>query len=129
MIKQSQKAIMNKKAIFLLLAISALLIISCSINDEKGKTKDLKSDVLQMAKMETVSLAISGMTCQIGCAKAIQSKLSKKEGVADVIVVFTDSIASITFDSNKTSTEDLSSFITGIAGGNLYTASEIRLKQ
>ena len=129
MIKQSQKAIMNKKAIFLLLAISATLIISCSINDEKGKTKDIKSDVLQIAKMETVSLAISGMTCQIGCAKAIQSKLSKKEGVADVIVVFTDSIASITFDSNKTSTEDLSSFITGIAGGNLYTASEIRLNE
>ena len=129
MIKQSQKAIMNKKAIFLLLAISALLIISCSVNDEKGKTKDIKSDVLQIAKMETVSLAISGMTCQIGCAKTIQSKLSKKEGVADAVVVFTDSIATITFNSNKTSTEDLSSFITGIAGGNLYTASEIRLKQ
>ena len=129
MIKQSQKAIMNKKAIFLLLAISALLIISCSVNDEKGKTKDIKSDVLQIAKMETVSLAISGMTCQIGCAKAIQSKLSKKEGVADAVVVFTDSIATITFDSNKTSAENLSSFITGIAGGNLYTASEIRLNE
>ena len=129
MIKQSQKAIMNKKAIFLLLAISALLIISCSVNDEKGKTKDIKSDVLQIAKMETVSLAISGMTCQIGCAKAIQSKLSKKEGVAAAVVVFTDSIATITFDSNKTSAENLSSFITGIAGGNLYTASEIRSKK
>lgn len=129
MIKQSQKAIMNKKAIFLLLAISALLIICCSINDEKEKTKDLKSDVVQMAKIETVSLAISGMTCEIGCAKAIQSKLSKKEGVADAIVVFTDSIATITFDSNKTSGKDLTKFITGIAGGNLYTASEIRLKE
>ena len=129
MIKQSQKAIMNKKAIFLLLAISALLIISCSVNDENGKTKDLKSDVPRMAKMETVSLAISGMTCQIGCAKTIQSKLSKKEGVADAVVVFTDSIATITFDSNKTYAENLSSFITGIAGGNLYTASEIRLKE
>ena len=129
MIKQSQKAIMNKKAIFLLLAISALLIISCSVNDEKGKTKDIKSDVLQIAKMETVSLAISGMTCEIGCAKAIQSKLSKKEGVAAAVVVFTDSIATITFDSNKTSAENLSSFITGIAGGNLYTASEIRLNE
>ncbi|MDC1342175.1 cation transporter [Flavobacteriaceae bacterium] len=129
MIKQSHKAIMNKKAIFLLLAISALLIISCSVNDEKGKTKDIKSDVLQIAKMETVSLAISGMTCQIGCAKAIQSKLSKKEGVAAAVVVFTDSIATITFDSNKTSAENLSSFITGIAGGNLYTASEIRLNE
>ena len=120
---------MNKKAIFLLLAISATLIISCSINDEKGKTKDLKSDVPRMAKMETVSLAISGMTCEIGCAKTIQSKLSKKEGVADAVVVFTDSIATITFNNNKTSTEDLSSFITGIAGGNLYSASEIRSKK
>lgn len=120
---------MNKKAIFLLLAISATLIISCSINDEKGKTKDLKSDVPKMAKMETVSLSISGMTCEIGCAKTIQSKLSKKEGVADAVVVFTDSIATITFNSNKTSTEDLSSFITGIAGGNLYSASEIRSKK
>ena len=129
MIKQSQKAIMNKKAIFLLLVFSATLILSCSINGEKGDTKDLKSDVPRMAKMETVSLAISGMTCEIGCAKTIQSKLSKKEGVADAVVVFTDSIATITFDSNKTSTEDLSSFITGIAGGNLYTASEIRLKE
>ena len=129
MIKQSQKAIMNKKAIFLLLVFSATLILSCSINGEKGDTKDLKSDVLQMAKMETISLAISGMTCEIGCAKTIQSKLSKKEGVADAIVVFTDSIATITFDSNKTSTENLSSFITGIAGGNLYTASEIRIKE
>ena len=129
MIKQSQKAIMNKKAIFLLLAISATLIISCSINDEKGKTKDIKSDVLQIAKMETVSLAISGMTCEIGCAKTIQSKLSKKEGVAAAVVVFTDSIVTITFDSNKTSAENLSSFITGIVGGNLYTASEIRLNE
>ena len=129
MIKQSQKAIMNKKAIFLLLAISATLIISCSINDEKGKTKDLKSDVPRMAKMETVSLAISGMTCEIGCAKTIQSKLSKKEGVAAAVVVFTDSIVTITFDSNKTSAENLSSFITGIVGGNLYTASEIRLNE
>ena len=47
----------------------------------------------------------------------------------DAVVVFTDSIATITFDSNKTSTENLSSFITGIAGGNLYTASEIRLNE
>ena len=120
---------MNKKAIFLLLAISATLIISCSIKSEKLDPKDLKNDVPRMAKTETISLAISGMTCEIGCAKAIQSKLSKKEGVTAAEVVFTDSIATITFNSNKTSAEDLSSFITGIAGGNLYTASEIRSKK
>jgi mercuric ion binding protein len=75
-------------------------------------------------KKENVSLAISGMTCEIGCAKTIQSKLSKKEGVLDAKVVFTDSIASIEFDANKTSKEDLIAFVSGIAGGQLYKASE-----
>jgi len=120
---------MNKKAIFLLVTFCIILIISCSIKSEKGDSKDFKNDVPGMAKTETISLAISGMTCEIGCAKTIQSKLSKKEGVSDAEVVFTDSIATITFDSNKTSTEDLSSFINGIAGGNLYTASEIKSKK
>jgi len=120
---------MNKKAIFLLVTFCIILIISCSIKSEKGDPKDFKNDVPGMAKTKTISLAISGMTCEIGCAKTIQSKLSKKEGVSDAEVVFTDSIATITFDSNKTSTEDLSSFINGIAGGNLYTASEIKSKK
>ena len=79
--------------------------------------------------METVSLNISGMTCEIGCAKTIQSKLSKKEGVASAKVVFTDSIATINFDANKTSTEDLTAFINGIAGGDLYKASKIATKK
>ena len=60
MIKQSQKAIMNKKAIFLLLAISALLIISCSINDEKGKTKDLKVMFLEWLKWRLFLLLFLG---------------------------------------------------------------------
>jgi copper chaperone CopZ len=75
-------------------------------------------------KKENVSLAISGMTCEIGCAKTIQSKLSKKEGVLNAKVIFTDSIANIEFDANKTSKEDLIAFVSGIAGGDLYKASE-----
>jgi copper chaperone CopZ len=75
-------------------------------------------------KKETISLAISGMTCEIGCAKTIQSKLSKKEGVLGAKVIFTDSIANIEYDTNKTSKEDLIAFVSGIAGGELYKASE-----
>ena len=120
---------MKPKLFLLALLISSISISSCSFNDAKTNTKASKNEVAKILKTESVSLAISGMTCEIGCAKTIQSKLSKKEGVSDAEVVFTDSIATITFNSNKTSAEDLSSFITGIAGGNLYTASEIRLKQ
>lgn len=75
-------------------------------------------------KKENVSLAISGMTCEIGCAKTIQSKLSKKEGVLDAKVIFNDSIANIEFDANTTSKKELIAFVDGIAGGELYQASE-----
>ena len=116
---------MNIKSFFLSLMLNTLLLWSCSVDRKNQTTKDLKSDIPQITNIQTVSFAVSGMTCEIGCAKTIQSKLSKKEGVADAVVVFTDSIATITFNNNKTSTEDLSSFINGIAGGELYKASKI----
>ncbi|MDB4497445.1 cation transporter [Flavobacteriaceae bacterium] len=120
---------MNTKSVFLSLILSCLLIWSCSDEPKKLKSKNVKSGVLQMAKIQTVSFAVSGMTCEIGCAKTIQSKLSKKEGVTDAIVVFSDSTATVSFDSSKTSTTDISSFISGIAGGDAYTASELKPKK
>ena len=120
---------MNTKSVFLSLILSCLMIWSCSDEPKKLKNEDLKSGVLQMAKIRTVSFAVSGMTCEIGCAKTIQSKLSKKEGVTDAIVVFSDSTATVSFNSSKTSTTDISSFISGIAGGDAYTASELKPKK
>lgn len=90
------------------------LILACFLL--KGCKKEVKK--------ENLSLAISGMTCEIGCAKSIQSKLSKKEGVLNAKVIFNDSIANIEFDANSTSKKDLIAFVDGIAGGALYKASE-----
>lgn len=100
---------MNFKYILLTLTL-CFLVVSCK--------KEIP------VKEEKVALAISGMTCEIGCAKTIQSKLSKKEGVLDAKVVFSDSIATVNYDANKTSKEDLIAFVGGIAGGELYSASE-----
>jgi copper chaperone CopZ len=101
---------MTLKKTFFAIAIACTILIGCKENTE--------------IKKETVSLAISGMTCEIGCAKIIQSKLSKKEGVLAAKVIFTDSIATIAFDGNTTSKKDLIAFVDGIAGGALYKASE-----
>jgi periplasmic mercuric ion binding protein len=120
---------MNTKSFFLSLMLNILLLWSCSVDRENQTTKDLKSDIPKITNIQTVSFAVSGMTCEIGCAKTIQSKLSKKEGITDAIVVFTDSIATVSFDSSKTSTKEISSFITGIAGGDAYTASELKSKK
>lgn len=98
------------------IAIACFVLTGC-----KKEAKEVKK--------ENVSLAISGMTCEIGCAKTIQSKLSKKDGVIDAKVVFTDSIANIEFDANKTSKKELIAFVSGIAGGELYKASESSKKE
>ena len=116
---------MNIKSAFLLLSIVFLSVTSCSIEKEKKISIHSSLENPSSVEMGSVSLAISGMTCEIGCAKTIQSKLSKKEGVAEAKVQFSDSLATIKFDVSKTSPEDLTSFINGIAGGSVYKASPI----
>ncbi|WP_405609818.1 cation transporter [Polaribacter sp. Asnod1-A03] len=105
---------MKIQKILFSLTITCFLLTACKNEPKKEKLP---------VKKENVSLAISGMTCEIGCAKTIQSKLSKKEGVIDAKVIFTDSIANIEFDANTTSKKDLAAFVSGIAGGELYKAS------
>ncbi len=108
-----------QKLIFSVLLV-CFVFLGCKNQDKKEVIKTNKI----AANSQKVSLAISGMTCEIGCAKTIQSKLSKKDGVIDAKVVFTDSIANIEFDANKVSKKDLIAFVDGIAGGDLYKASE-----
>lgn len=101
---------MKTQKLFFSAAIALFIFIGCNQKKE--------------VKKEQLSLAISGMTCEIGCAKTIQSKLSKKEGVFNAKVIFTDSIANIEYDANAISKKDLIAFVDGIAGGDLYKAKE-----
>ena len=106
---------MKTKKILFFVAFAFFILIGCKNESQK--------ETLAVNK-QNVSLAISGMTCEIGCAKTIQSKLSKKEGVLNANVIFKDSTATVEFDTNKTSKKDLIAFVDGIAGGELYKASE-----
>ena len=115
---------MKTRYLFILALASIFSFSSCKKEVEKVEVKEVKKEIA-LADLETVSFNVTGMTCQIGCAKKIQSDLSKKDGVASAKVVFKDSLATIEYDKNKTSKEDLIAFIGGIAGGDLYTATEI----
>jgi len=114
---------MNIHKIICFLLVVCFSISSC--NYEKKATTETASSIVSK---QSISLAISGMTCEIGCAKTIQSKLSKKEGVLNANVVFKDSIANIEFNDRVTSTKELITFIEGIAGGDFYKASETSVK-
>ena len=63
----------------LFMAFAGVLLLSCGKSEAKSET---------VASLEKVALSIEGMTCEIGCARTIQSKLSKTEGVITANVSF-----------------------------------------
>lgn len=106
------------------IVVACLVLTACKTG---GKKEEVKKEVVA-ANMQKVSLHVSGMTCEIGCAKTIQSKLSKKEGIASAKVVFKDSLATVEYDASKISKGEIVAFVDGIAGGDLYKASETTKK-
>ncbi|WP_299156104.1 heavy metal-associated domain-containing protein [uncultured Tenacibaculum sp.] len=114
---------MKIQKIILALTFVSFLAVGCKNEAKKEETnKTPKTEVAANAK--ELSLNISGMTCEIGCAKKIASDLSKKDGVLDAKVIFNDSIATVKYDANITNKADLIAFVEGIGSGDMYKASE-----
>lgn len=110
------------------ISILALAFFLFSCNNTKKQDSIEKSGIEKQevaANYKTIEVEIEGMTCEIGCAKTIESKLSKTEGVTYSKVSFEDKIGQFTFDENKISQEDIANKITGIGGGALYKATKI----
>ena len=82
--------------------------------------------MVQQINLKKVEVGIEGMTCQIGCAKTIESKLSKTEGIRSVAVLFEKKSGTIVYDSNKISKDDISKKINSIAGGDIYSVTSVR---
>lgn len=119
---------MKIQKIVLALAFVSFLAISCKNEAKKEDiNKEQKTEVA--ANTKELSLNISGMTCEIGCAKKIASDLSKKEGVLDAKVIFNDSVATVKYNSNITNKADLIAFVEGIGSGDMYKASETSKKE
>ena len=112
------------KALFFVLTI-AVFTVSCK---KETKIED-KIEVREKAPQElkNVEVAISGMTCEIGCANLIQSKLYKTEGVTFAEIDFEKAKGNITFDSNRISDDELKIIIERIAGGDMYKVDQMNV--
>jgi len=97
-----------------ILLLTILLFSSC----EQKKPAEI-------AQIQQIDIEIGGMTCEIGCAKLIESKLAKVEGVKEITVAFSDSIGSVTFDKNLIDQNQIVKTLEGIAGGDLYSVKSI----
>ena len=101
-----------------------VLLTSCKdensqLNNESAKKEELAVD------LKKVDVAIEGMTCEIGCAKLIESKLAKAEGVNFVKVDFEKKMGRIEYDANRIDEKELANIITSAGGGDLYKVAGI----
>jgi mercuric ion binding protein len=113
-----------------LIAISAMVFVSCKQTDSAPKT-EAGSEVASAqtnapAKMETASFSIEGMTCAMGCAKTIEKKLSEMDGVQKAAVDFEKKTATVEFDANKQTPETLVKTVEATADGKTYKVSNVK---
>lgn len=104
---------------YLLVAFLIVNMISCKPSEKK----EASTEEILPANLTTANINIKGMTCEIGCAKTIESKISKLEGVTDSKVIFEEGKGIFVFDSNKTSEEKIVSTINNLLDGKTYSAN------
>ena len=111
---------------FISLAIIILLFSAC---DSKKSDKPLNADPSQQElvaeDIHQVKVAIKGMTCEIGCARLIQSKLYKADGINYAHVSFEDSSGVVRFDQNRINEDEIKRIIERTAGGEIYSVASI----
>jgi periplasmic mercuric ion binding protein len=115
------------------IALTSLLLFSCkneSIDANEATPAETTVDTLatseSTANLKTASFSIEGMTCQMGCANAIESKLTGLDGVSDAKVDFENKTAVVKFDGSKQTSETLVKTIEAVAGGDTYKVSNLK---
>ena len=104
-----------------------LSLASCKQENKEVTVEETKKEVVSeadLAKMQTASFTIEGMTCAMGCAKTIENKLAAQDGVGQAVVDFDTKIATVKFDAEKQSLESLTKTIESVAGGDSYKVTE-----
>ena len=108
-----------KKYLSILVIIFALFSCNETKKENVEKEADVKTQEVA-AVYQNLEVEIEGMTCEIGCARLIESKLSKVDGVTYSNVDFETKTGQFTYDTNKINKENIVKKIGGIAGGDLY---------
>ena len=97
--------------LFIALAINVLSFNACKEEAKKEKA------VIATENVATASLKIEGMTCEMGCAKMIESSLAAMEGIGTCQVNFEEAMATVEYDKTVTDEGAVVGAITSINDG------------
>ena len=112
------------KNLFFTIMLTAFVISCNGENNEKTAKQDVPTKEIS-ENIKSVEVQIEGMTCEIGCARLIQSKLYKTDGVKFAKVSFEENSGKITYNANKISISDLKGVVQKTGGGDLYKVVSI----
>ena len=101
------------------------LFVSCKKETEGNKTGTV-SATKEIANAETTSFTIEGMTCAVGCAKTIETKLAGLDGVQKATVDFDKKTATIEYDAAVQTPEKLVETVEAVADGKTYKVSNVK---
>ena len=123
---------MNFTKSLLTMGIASSLLFSCKDTANKTATGNnetaAKNEVIAVVKPETASFKIDGMTCAIGCARTIQQKLSKMNGVQKATVDFDKKEATVEYDAAVLTPEKLTKAVETTGDGETYKVSKMKTK-
>lgn len=108
----------------LALAIITLFAFSCKNEAKPEVVTSPNSEITtnnEVAKLDPnanyakAEFTIEGMTCAMGCAKTIEKKMAKMEGVKSATVDFEKKLAMVEYDDAKVTPESLENTVTSVA--------------
>lgn len=113
------------------IAVVALAFVACKNNAEpEVKTagievseKEVSPTLDPNATYAKVEFSIDGMTCAMGCAKTIEKKMAKMEGVKMAKVDFEKELAMVEFDEAKVTPASLKEAVAKVSES--YTVNEM----
>ena len=118
----------NIRLSVLTMVMTGLTLVGCKketaeVALTEGTAKESSKVV---AKAETTTMDIDGMTCAMGCAKTIENKLAGLEGVQKATVDFEKKTAVIEYDAAVQTPEKLAETVEAVADGKTYKVSNVK---
>lgn len=95
---------------------------ACKPNSaEATKTEAIQATKeIAAANLDSTRFHIEGMTCAVGCAKTIETKLNETPGVQKAAVDFDKKETVVTFDKTQQSKASLTKIVESCADGATY---------
>jgi Cu+-exporting ATPase len=114
---------MKTLKITLQLALLLTLNLSCKekptakiiLIETAASQSNNKSSKTETNNVTSARFTIKGMSCEIGCARAIENELSKLDGMYKARVNFKKEMATVEFDANKINKSLLISTVSSVS--------------